>query len=173
MTSQAHPVKIISWILFVFFLALLTRNILFKKNLAYYKHYFRHEYRNYKISDGWKLANTKPFHTITLFYSSKRLTTEYKANNLLGNIIGFFPFGLLLPFLLLRFRNVLLTTFAGFILSLIYELAQLVFGLGVFDVDDLILNTAGCLSGYITFSICWWIYQGVEKKGAAAYASQK
>lgn len=157
MTSPGHPVKVICWILFVFFLLLLTRNILFKKKLSYYRQYFRNEYRHYKVSDGWKLANTKPFHTIQLFYNSRNLSTDYKANNLLGNIIGFFPLGLLLPFLLPWFRNVFIITGAGFLLSLFYECTQLYFGLGVFDVDDLILNTTGCLAGYIVFKLLWWI----------------
>lgn len=165
MTKATRSLRLFSWVVFILFLALLTRNILFKKKIAYYRHYFRHEYRDYKIRDGWKLANTKPFHTIRLFYSSNRLTTEYKASNLLGNIIGFFPLGLLLPFLLPWFRNIFLTTFAGFMLSLLYEITQLVFGLGVFDVDDLILNTAGCIAGYIVFKILWLIFSRADTAG--------
>jgi glycopeptide antibiotics resistance protein len=165
MTKPGHPVKITGWIVFLFFMLLLTRNILFKKNLSYYRHYFQTEYKQYSISDGWKLANTKPFYTIKLFYNSRNLTTDYKANNLLGNIIGFFPLGLLLPFLLPWFRNILVITFTGFIVSLGYELTQLVFGLGVFDVDDLILNTTGTLLGYIFFKLLAWAFKqrGVQK----------
>ncbi|MCX6318645.1 MAG: VanZ family protein [Bacteroidetes bacterium] len=158
MTSASPPIKILGWIIFLFFMALLTRNILFKKNLSYYKNYFRHEYKQYKVSEGWKLANTKPFHTIKLFYNSHNLSNEYKANNLLGNIIGFIPFGILLPFLLPWFRHFFKTLFAGLLLSLGYELVQLKFGLGVFDVDDLILNTAGCFVGYVLFRIGWWLF---------------
>jgi glycopeptide antibiotics resistance protein len=153
MTSAGVRLKITGWIFFLFFLLLLTRNILFKHRLSYYRHYFRNEYPHYSMKEGWAQANTKPFHTIRLFYNSRNLTTDYKANNLLGNIIGFLPLGILLPFLLPWFRNVLIITFAGFIISLGYETSQLVLGLGVFDVDDLILNTTGTLFGYMAIKL--------------------
>jgi glycopeptide antibiotics resistance protein len=164
MTSASPPIKILGWMIFLFFMALLTRNILFKKNFTYYTNYFRHEYKQYKVSDGWKLANTKPFHTIKLFYNSHNLSNEYKANNLLGNIIGFIPFGIFLPFLLPWFRHIFKTLVAGLVLSLGYELTQLKFGLGVFDVDDLILNTAGCIVGYVVFKIGWWLFAGNKQQ---------
>ena len=39
----------------------------------------------------------------------------------------------------------------GFGLSLLYEYIQVKTGLGFFDVDDLLLNTAGVLAGYLLF----------------------
>lgn len=158
MTSSPPPIKIIGWIVFVFFLLLLTKNILFKKNIGYYKNYFKREYRQYTIKSGWKQANTTPFSTIKLFYNSRRMNTEYKANNLLGNIIGFIPFGFLLPFLLPWFRHGGKILFAGFLLSMGYELTQLIFGLGIFDVDDLLLNTTGSFLGYIVFFIAFLLF---------------
>jgi len=144
-------VKTVCWILFLGYLAVLTKNILFKKNPRYYKNYFQTEYKHYKIKDGWQQANTKPFSTIRLFYNSKRMNTEYKKNNLLGNIIGFIPFGFLLALLIPWFRNGFKILFAGLLFSLGYEMMQLLFGLGVFDVDDLILNTTGSFIGFIIF----------------------
>jgi len=126
-------------------MTLLTKNILFKKNPRYYKNYFNREYKHYKVKDGWAKANTKPF------YNSRRLNTEYKTNNLLGNLIGFVPLGLLLPLILPWFRNGFKILFAGFLISLGYETVQLLTGLGVFDVDDLILNTTGAFVGFILF----------------------
>lgn len=146
-------VKSLCWILFLVFLVLLTKNILFKRSPHYYKNYFRNEYRHYNVSDGWKQANTKPFSTIQLFYNSRRMNTEYKSNNLLGNLIGFIPFGFFLPLLIPWFRHMIRILFAGFLLSLGYETMQLIFGIGIFDVDDLILNTTGSIIGYIIFLI--------------------
>jgi glycopeptide antibiotics resistance protein len=151
--TATKPIKIICWILFVFFLALLTKNILFKKKLSYYRNYFHKEYRRYSVKNAWNQANTKPFSTIRLFYNSRNMNTAYKANNLLGNLIGFIPLGILLPFLLPWFRHGIKIILAGFFLSLAYELMQLLFGLGIFDVDDLILNTAGTFTGYCIFYI--------------------
>ena len=79
------------------------------------------------------------------------MNSEYKQNNLLGNLLGFVPFGFLFPLLLPWFRNFFKILFAGFLLSLFYESAQLLFGLGISDVDDLILNTAGTIIGGIAF----------------------
>ena len=146
-------VKMICWILFVVYLLFLTKNILFKKSPHYYKNYFKNEYRQYKVRDGWKQANTKPFSTIRLFYNSQRMNTEYKKNNLLGNVIGFIPFGFLLVLLIPWFRNGFIILFAGLLFSLGYEMMQLIFGLGIFDVDDLILNTTGSFIGFIIFII--------------------
>ena len=137
----------------------LTKNILFKKNPSYYKNYFKKEYRHYKVKDGWAKANTKPFSTIKLFYNSRRMNTEYRKNNLLGNFAGFIPLGILLPLVLPWFRNGVKIILAGFFISLAYETAQLLFDLGVFDVDDLILNTAGVVAGCLIFFIAKYIFK--------------
>jgi glycopeptide antibiotics resistance protein len=73
--------------------------------------------------------------------------------NLLGNFIGFVPFGILLPLFLPWFRHGIKMLLAGFILTLGFETLQLLTGLGVWDVDDLLLNTAGTIAGYILFFI--------------------
>ena len=43
------------------------------------------------------------------------------------------------------------TTLLGAVFSLCIETTQLVFRVGSFDVDDLLLNTIGALAGYLTF----------------------
>ena len=153
MVVKNKSIKTFLILLLLFYLLLLTKNILFKKSLGYYKNYFRKEYKHYSVKQGWKNANTKPFSTIRLFYYSRRMNPEYKQNNLWGNIIGFIPLGFLLPMVFLVFRKLIIILFTGFGLSLFFEWSQLKFGLGVFDVDDLILNTTGCLAGYILFLI--------------------
>jgi glycopeptide antibiotics resistance protein len=167
MPTQNQPLKIVCWILFIVFMLLLTKNILFKNSFRYYKNYFRNESRHYTVHDGWKKANTKPFSTIKLFYNSRRLNTEYKKNNLLGNLVGFMPFGLLLPFLLTWFRHGVKVLLTGFLLSLGYEFTQLLFGLGIFDVDDLILNTLGSFTGFIIFYTIHLIFQNKQKSQPA------
>ena len=74
-----------------------------------------------------------------------------KLLNLLGNIIAFLPFGFLLPVLDPQFQKwwrILLNTFS---LSVSVEAVQLLTMVGTFDVDDLILNTAGGMLGYALF----------------------
>ena len=74
--------------------------------------------------------------------------------NLEGNVIGFLPFGFFLPILSRRLRNGAVVTALGFGLSLLVESIQLVFKVGCFDVDDLILNTLGAAIGYMLFAVC-------------------
>ena len=144
-------IKLCLWVIFIAFLLLLTKNILFKKSPGYYKRYFRNEYRHYSVKNGWEHSNTKPFSTIQLFYNSRRLNAEYKQDNLLGNLLGFAPIGILLPLLMPLFRKGINALLAGFFLSLGFEMTQLVLGLGVFDVDDILLNTTGCFAGYFFY----------------------
>jgi glycopeptide antibiotics resistance protein len=150
-------IKFILWVGFIAFLLLLTKNILFKKSPGYYKNNFRKEYKHYSIKQGWEKANTKPFSTIKLFYNSRNLNSEYKQNNLLGNLLGFVPVGFLAALLLPFFRKGIYVLLAGFSLSLCFEMTQLVFGLGIFDVDDIVLNTAGCFTGYVIY----WFFSRV------------
>lgn len=66
-----------------------------------------------------------------------------------GNLIWFVPLGLLLPIIGLKRK----TTFAlGFLLSLLIEILQYLFAIGVTELDDLILNTLGCLIGIGVYS---------------------
>lgn len=62
-----------------------------------------------------------------------------------GNIIWFVPFGFLLKRLMdIRAGKVILL---GFCLSLFIETIQFVFCVGVFETDDLLLNTLGAAVG--------------------------
>ncbi len=74
--------------------------------------------------------------------------------NLVGNVVGFLPFGFILPILSKKRPNLLLTGVMGCLLSLSVETLQLIGKVGSFDVDDLLLNTAGAVLGYLLFSIC-------------------
>jgi glycopeptide antibiotics resistance protein len=66
--------------------------------------------------------------------------------NLAGNILLFMPMGFLLAALnsTKSTRQIVLT---GMLVSIGIELLQLVFKIGVCDIDDVILNTLGTLCG--------------------------
>ncbi len=70
-----------------------------------------------------------------------------------GNLIWFVPLGLLLPMLTKCRKSTILW---GLGLSLYIEMSQFLFGTGVSEVEDLILNTAGTGIGYV-------IYWGARK----------
>ena len=70
----------------------------------------------------------------------------YFAVNIFGNIGMFIPFGVLLTIL---FNGSLKKAFSIFIFGvLMLEATQLISYRGVFDVDDILLNTIGFLIGY-------------------------
>ena len=71
--------------------------------------------------------------------------------NLVGNIVGFMPFGFFLPLLSQKDRRLVMVLLLTFELSLVVEVVQLFTGVGSFDVDDLLLNTLGGVLGYGMF----------------------
>ena len=83
----------------------------------------------------------------------------------LGNIVVFMPFGF---FVAWYEKNVGLTvvTLWGFFLSLGIELSQYVFGTGVTEIDDIILNTLGCLLGGIIERTIYYLYLKKQRKEA-------
>ncbi len=68
--------------------------------------------------------------------------------NLAGNIIGFVPFGALLPALGERKMGFWKVALLSFELTLVIEVSQLVLRVGSCDIDDMILNTLGGCIGY-------------------------
>ena len=86
----------------------------------------------------------------------------YVCLNLGGNVIGFIPFGALLPSISRRPSGFFRTMFIGFELSLMVELSQLVLKVGSCDVDDVLLNTLGCCLGYGLYRLLKW-HRRVEK----------
>lgn len=77
------------------------------------------------------------------------LSEGWARYNLLGNIIPFIPFGLLLPLISNKATSFANVVSVGFLFILCIELFQLITRLGSFDVDDIILNLFGVIIGYI------------------------
>lgn len=77
---------------------------------------------------------------------------EYTAFLVLffGNIAWFIPFGFFLPYLTGRFKAPAAAA-AGFVLSFLIEFGQYAFGTGISELDDLLLNTAGTLLGWLAY----------------------
>ena len=71
--------------------------------------------------------------------------------NVVGNVVVFLPFGMFLPQLFPKCKNVLLTILLSLEFSFVIEVIQLISRVGSFDVDDLLLNTIGGLCGYILY----------------------
>lgn len=69
-----------------------------------------------------------------------------------ANIALFVPFGIFLPWIWKSFRRLLPTLLAGALLSCCIEFAQL-FSARVSAVDDLLMNAAGTLIGYLLIAV--------------------
>ena len=73
--------------------------------------------------------------------------------NLLGNVLIFLPFGMMVPFLTKHFKRFWGVVLLSFELSLMVELIQLVTKVGSCDVDDILLNTIGGMLGFACYAI--------------------
>lgn len=95
--------------------------------------------------------NLTPFHEMKRFFNLLTMQHSWKPFllNVVGNIIAFMPFGFLLPKVFEKTRTLFLIILFSFEMSLFAELIQLIFQLGCFDVDDLLLNTFGGFLGFL------------------------
>ncbi len=99
--------------------------------------------------------NLVPFREIGRYLRYPDVLGTYAVvTNLAGNIIGFLPFGAILPVLKRNLRSFGRILLLSFELSGMIEVAQLLTRVGSFDVDDIILNTLGGVLGYGIFAVC-------------------
>jgi glycopeptide antibiotics resistance protein len=70
--------------------------------------------------------------------------------NLIGNIVPFMPIGFLVP---LVFRSISWpkALVLGVVTGLTFEVMEVAFRVGIFDIDDVILNAFGVMVGYGAF----------------------
>ncbi len=142
-------------VVFLLYLAVLFYLVLFSETYR----------RGGSLGDGYAY-NLEPFKEIRRFCGSiEQLGFRVVFVNLAGNILAFIPFAFLLPVVSEKTGGFFQTVFLTFFLSLCIECAQLVTKVGSFDVDDLILNTAGGLIGYLLHKFALWIWMR-RKSGA-------
>ncbi|MGG4268410.1 VanZ family protein [Peribacillus simplex] len=153
-------IKVVLTIVLCFYLAILTKLILFKYlPLSEIIHHFDYSFNEYY----WRSSNIVPFKTIIFYLFLADLNVSIRIENLVGNIIGFVPFGFILPLLSKKFLNFKAIIIATFSLSFTYEILQLLFEFGSFDIDDLILNTLGGFFGYLIIKLIYVIINSKKK----------
>ncbi|MCA1031282.1 VanZ family protein [Bacillus timonensis] len=96
----------------------------------------------------WNSHNFIPFKTIINYVFFTDVNYRTRIDNVMGNIVGFIPFGLILPLISQSFQSYKKIVLVTFSVSLTFEILQLIFRLGSFDVDDLLLNSLGGVLGY-------------------------
>lgn len=158
-------------ILFAVYIYLLIKVILFKfgtLNVSFLGHQLQKNVMNPEnIIERLRSGNLSPFQEISRNIQS---STSLDFINLVGNIALFIPFGI---FLLLMSHKKQISFISVFILSfglsLGLECAQLIFLIGTFDVDDLILNVSGAMLGFIILKV---IIMGVGYKSKVTQDSE-
>ena len=107
-----------------------------------------------QVERGYRY-NLMPFVEIRRFWKYRDQLGNFAVfSNIFGNVIGFLPWGFILPIIFRRMDRAFLIFLSGFLLSLIVEVIQLISKVGCFDVDDILLNTIGGVLGYIVFVVC-------------------
>lgn len=93
--------------------------------------------------------NYIPFKTI-LFYLRGSNGFLIGAINILGNIGLLIPIGFLLPILFKNIKQLHISLIA-FLLGISIELTQAILHIGIFDIDDVILNALGVIIGFASY----------------------
>lgn len=133
-------------LLFIYFLAILKLT-LFRRPINYFMEQLHDNYSLNSIKQNILHSNILPFSTIAHYFSpTERL--EYAIPNLLGNFVLFMPFGFILPIMNSRYNKLSKIALVTLILSLSIEIIQMIGCLGYFDIDDLLLNTLGAITGF-------------------------
>lgn len=104
--------------------------------------------------DGSYHYNLVPLKEIKRFLIYReRLGLFVVSTNILGNILIFLPFGMMVPFLTTRFKRFWGVALLSFELSFVVELLQLLAKVGTCDIDDVFLNTIGGMLGFACYAI--------------------
>lgn len=96
--------------------------------------------------------NLVPFKTIGGYIKAiadQSMNLNIPIENLLGNLLMFLPAGMYLPFFSEKINSLKKLILGMIPFFLIIELGQFFTKRGAFDIDDLILNLAGAIIGYL------------------------
>ncbi|WP_308634022.1 VanZ family protein [Paenibacillus silvisoli] len=139
-------------VLFVVYVYVIVRIILFKfgsVDITFLWYRLNESLQNPDhIIRQFQTGNLIPFDEISKITHGGMST--HGLINLLGNVAIFIPYGILLGVMLRNKKVSCADVFIlSFGLSLLLESAQAVLAIGIFDIDDLILNSTGGLLGFI------------------------
>lgn len=123
----------ILWVIFLLYIGVLLRITVFRSSFG-----------SYPLCSHGQIELVPFVGLIQIFHNSVGMFLYL----FVGNLVWFVPLGVLLP-VLTKARNA--TILWGLGLSLYIEVSQYVFGTGVSEVEDLILNTAGTGIGYLIY----------------------
>lgn len=99
-------------------------------------------------------VNLIPFHSICEYLFSSGFVHKFMLENLLGNIVIFFPLGIYLNLFLHNIKP-LKSMLIILSITVLAETAQVIFKFGYGDIDDVLLN---CLGGFFGILFCKCLY---------------
>ena len=144
-SSRKRFVRIIAWLLFILYMFMIVYVMFLSEELG---RGIRTRHIRYNLDIGTEIKR----------FWNYREKLGFRASfvNLVGNVVTFMPFGFILPMLTKKkiFKNIFTVTILAAIFSFVIEIVQLNYRIGVFDVDDIILNTAGSFIGCLLYHIC-------------------
>ena len=109
-----------------------------------------------------------------LFYSYKEAWNHFSARewrNIILNIMMFVPFGFLLPLVSKKFQVFWKTYLAGFLFTFLIEMIQLLFNLGICELDDFMNNTVGAMIGYGFYRLFVFVVNKWKKQETKALST--
>ncbi len=138
MIRNTTRIQKLGWVFFITYLAALV-----------YFMFFAESFGRDPVARDYAY-NLELFKEIKRFYHYReQLGMKAFLLNIVGNVAAFWPCGFFLPVVSRRSRRWYNAILLCFGLSLGIEVTQLVFKVGSFDVDDLLLNTAGGILGFV------------------------
>ncbi|WP_434748123.1 VanZ family protein [Paenibacillus amylolyticus] len=155
--KKSNPLRVVWISIFLIYLYLLTKLILFKGGPVDVGLVWDRLMELLRQPDliHTRTVNLTPFQEIKRDWCS--LSVHHRSGtaiHLVGNILAFVPLGVLITGLLRHtFFTGIHVLVLSFLLSLGYEGTQLLTGIGIFDVDDLMLNTFGGMIGYLLYTM--------------------
>lgn len=101
------------------------------------------------------MVNLVPFATIERYLNARDTIFITAFSNLVFNVLVFVPMGVLLPMASDKccVWKFVISLFWCFCFVMFIECTQYFLGIGIFDVDDIILNMLGFLIGYLLYII--------------------
>ena len=140
--------KIIAWSAFVFYCLTLSYIFIIQR-INFYSGY-------YKLDELLIHSNLIPFKTVydyAVRIANDSINLDIAIKNLVGNLIVFLPMGCFLPCLFQKMRSFKNTALLVLGIVLCIEFSQILFGIGSFDIDDIIFNVGGGMIGYAIMCI--------------------
>lgn len=143
-----RQIIIIAWIMFYIYILLLS-----------YLLFFSERYGRDLVTEEYNLELFKEIKRFIRY--REHIGFEGFVVNIFGNIFAFSPFGFFLPLLNKSYRKFYIIAFLSVLFSLIIEISQLLLKVGVFDVDDILMNSIGGVLGYLAFRVLYSAYKRI------------